>query len=877
MQKFRGGKKVYRAKLLIRVAAGALACTMASYPAQASAQSASANIDIPAQPLAQSLMQLSRQANVSIVADSSLTRNRRAPAVRGAMSVEQALDRLLAQSGLAYRANGSSFIVERRQAGANSREVLGGSRSSGVAGNEGNRISSAAENEEATQRSEIVVTGTSIRGINPPGSRIQRIDRTDIENSGFDNITDLVESLPANFPDTGADSYALPNDARYSFPAATGVNLRGLGPDATLVLLDGVRLASGGLNSRFVDVSTIPISMIERVEILADGASATYGTDAVGGVVNYIIRRDFRGLESRADYSFTTRGGGDRLTLSQLGGVNWGTGGAAASFSYIRTDPITSEQRDFSSGQGGYWITPRIRQYSGFASFHQDLSDRVSFSAVGLYSDASIFQKLGNRGALIDTATDTKQLSLSSTLLADIGGGWTGDLAGTYGRNENASTNSFGSQSGETEAYSARARLQGPLIELPAGPVRVAVGGEFRNESLFREGTAAFAFGAFNGDRRIWAGFGEIYIPLLSNPERGEALNVSLAARYEHYSDFGNTLNPKAGITYSPTGDIRLRATIGRAFKAPDFADLYGSSSALLINAPDPQSATGSTPTLWVTGASPDLEPQKATTFSAGFDVTPVAVPGLEFNATYFRIRYSGRIARPNLPALDPLRDPANSPFIMRDISQVELTRIFNALEQFTNVTQLGPPFGPPRGLSDVTILADNRLTNVSSSNIDGMDISIRYDSRGQQSGWYARLDGTWLFHYANRFAEGRPLVPILNTLYNPVDIRVRASAGLRRGHFSLNGSANYTDNYRTQRLNGVSIGSWLTFDANLAYTLGEPGTRGATTFRVSAFNIFDRSPPFASTSLGLIVPGYDPANANPYGRQIVASITHRW
>ena len=105
---------------------------------------------------------------------------------------------------------------------------------------------------------------------------------------------------------------------------ASAINLRGLGNGATLVLVDGKRMGSSGLTGGVTDISGIPTSSIERVEIMLDGASAIYGSDAVGGVVNIITRKDYEGVELEVMHSVPDRGGFDESTLTLTGSWLWG-------------------------------------------------------------------------------------------------------------------------------------------------------------------------------------------------------------------------------------------------------------------------------------------------------------------------------------------------------------------------------------------------------------------------------------------------------------------------------------------------------------------------------------------------------------------------
>ena len=144
----------------------------------------------------------------------------------------------------------------------------------------------------------VEVTGSNIKRTDTEGvAPVQIISREEIVRSGKATISEVLRQLPINtggsFNEQSANSFA---------PGAAGISLRGLGQKATLVLLNGRRTANYGfaqnLQDSFVDLNSIPTAAVERVEILKDGASAIYGSDAIAGVVNIILRKDFQGLEA---------------------------------------------------------------------------------------------------------------------------------------------------------------------------------------------------------------------------------------------------------------------------------------------------------------------------------------------------------------------------------------------------------------------------------------------------------------------------------------------------------------------------------------------------------------------------------------------------
>ncbi|HEY6354205.1 MAG TPA: TonB-dependent receptor, partial [Burkholderiaceae bacterium] len=171
-----------------------------------------------------------------------------------------------------------------------------------------------------TQRVE--VTGSSIKRIEGESNApIQVIKRADIEKTGITNVEQLLRTVSAM---VSSNTTAAASAAGLTTGGGSTVSLRGLTPERTLVLINGKRVAPYGspASGVAVDVNSIPLAAIERVEILKDGASAIYGSDAIAGVVNFILRSDYKGFEMEASYGAATQDGkGDITTLSAIGGV----------------------------------------------------------------------------------------------------------------------------------------------------------------------------------------------------------------------------------------------------------------------------------------------------------------------------------------------------------------------------------------------------------------------------------------------------------------------------------------------------------------------------------------------------------------------------
>ena len=191
-----------------------------------------------------------------------------------------------------------------------------------------------------------VVTGSLIRRTDLEGpAPVLSISREDIETAGFQQISDLIRTLPMNTGTTEADATAsFAADGAYA-------NLRGVGPQGTLVLVNGRRLAPyGAANSfgqSFVDLNSFPAGAIERIEVPKTRASAIYGSDALGGAINVILRKDYEGLEIAGRYGDTTRRGDfTTQSLSATVGVSSAKGSLIAIASYFEREPMYMVDRD---------------------------------------------------------------------------------------------------------------------------------------------------------------------------------------------------------------------------------------------------------------------------------------------------------------------------------------------------------------------------------------------------------------------------------------------------------------------------------------------------------------------------------------------------
>lgn len=214
---------------------------------------------------------------------------------------------------------------------------------------------------------EITVTGTRIaRDANLSGALpVQTVDAEEIQLSGEFSLADVVNDVPALLSSVTSENSI--DDAAFA-DGAQVLNLRGLGANRTLVLVDGRRHVGGVGGSSAVDIGSIPARLVERVEVLTGGASAIYGADAVTGVVNFITKDDYEGFGVDANYGVSADGDGAQTAITATWGTNFADdrGNIAISVDYRTDDGLRmGDRRGDAVGNGGDWVNPALRFQQG--------------------------------------------------------------------------------------------------------------------------------------------------------------------------------------------------------------------------------------------------------------------------------------------------------------------------------------------------------------------------------------------------------------------------------------------------------------------------------------------------------------------------------
>ncbi len=436
-----------------------------------------------------------------------------------------------------------------------------------------------------------------------------------------------------------------------------------------------------------------------------------------------------------------------------------------------------------------------------------------------------------------------------------------------------------------TNAIDARSQISsmelvadGPLFRLPSGEIKAAIGTEYRQESLNIRNEIAGHIPTHSQSRRnIGAIFAELAVPLIGSASNSRAvprLELSLAGRYEQYDDFGRTYNPKIGLRWMPLASIKLRASWGTSFRAPNLLDLDESRNvAGLLSLTDPRSPSGRSTVLGVQGGNSGLKEERARTWTAGIDLAPSALPDLRLSLTGYSIEYGDQVIQPGpLSPFDLLLEEDQwAPVITRDPSQAQIDAIC-AMPRF-----LGHPAqcraDPP------TVLIDIRKHNLAITRVRGLDFTLDHSLATRFGHFNVHVNGAHVFHFERAFTKTAPRVDIVNTVHNPVARRLRGTVEWRRhaAHqpgFAANLTANYTGGYRDRDSQlRPSIDAWTTFDVGLSYRTRTSGRwTDDTELAVNIVNLTDKDPPFVDREWG-----YDLFNAQPTGRVFSAYVSKKW
>lgn len=855
---------------------------------------------------------------------------------------------------------------------------------------------------------EITVTGSRIRGVAPVGAPVTTVTRASIESSAAVNTAQILHEVPQIFNLGVSETSRGQSGGSANITYASGINLRGIGPYATLTLLNGHRVVGQGTVGITVDPSVIPSLALERVDVVADGASAIYGSDAIAGVVNLIMRRE-TGAEGLVRYGVAD--GYNERQVGALWGTRWTGGQATFTAEHTHRSALNGSDRDFFKAdlrpdggdfrssqcapgtvivgavrypipEGGVTpatadrlqpgaanrcdnlkvqdLIPRQERNSlaftanhtiarglevfadGFATRREyrfrpgTLESNLTVPATnpfyvrppGAPAGSSVTVAHSFAGELpVNTASghsETWQFTLGGDVA--LGRDWKLGALATLGDNDDVSrtlrglntgainaalartdpatalnvfgsgpnnpdtldaiSNSIAISPGRTRFHNYLLKADGSVFQLPSGPLRAALGferQEVRTVGGQTSGTLANPVpGEASLSRTVDSAFAEVHVPIVGARTAlpmVRRLDLVAALRSDRYSDVGKTDNPKFGVSWEPVEGLALRASHGTSFRAPGLTQVRpftngGRGGIYVQNYSDP--TLGGAPRVGVAmnGANPDLQPETAKTKTIGFDWQPKAARGTRVSLSWFDITYDNQIVGylSDLSILNREASFAGTGVIVRDPSPQQ-------------VAELMATYPLVRGVLPATwtLYVDGRSKNLAKSVTRGFDFDLRTRLTHEQWGdWLLGLSGTWFTRHDVAATANSPLVDQLNTIYNPIRLRTRASAQWRMGNLTAGAMVNHTGGYKNNLSTPVqNVRSQTTLDLRLSYALEGLASHSALRDAVVALgvtNVFDRDPPFVN-----LAPspngggGFDPSLGSPLGRVIALSVSKRF
>ena len=837
------------------------------------------------------------------------------------------------------------------------------------------KAADAAETGEPVEK--VVVTGSRIRGVPPTGSNLITVSRSDIQTIGAANTPDLIATVPQ------LNSFNTAPQASLGGFGSFAPGMRGLPANATLPLMNGHRLVAAAANETNPDFPLIPNLAIQRIEVVADGASSIYGSDAVAGVVNFITRRSASDVEASASYGIA-----DGYYSGHVGGLlgrDWDSGSLLAAYQYTENDDLLGGDRDYRvqdfRPQGGidtrstscpspnvlpdiaFWsvyyaapafafntqnhcdsgavadLVPSSRIHALFVSGQQNIGDSATLWGEILYSDRvdevrvappaqtvflfntnPFFQ--GPAGATNEyvlfrpdnligsdhfTNTDDRRVGNSSfgvdfelpsdlnlsvygtyswayndafipqintaALNAAAAGTTTATALDPFGRGTSpavvaAILNSSTDVNIEQVTSLGAVKLDGPLVDLPGGALKFAAGAEVRRETFEQRGFVGATAVPENLERDITSVYGELFIPIVGDGNAApglQSLALSLSGRYDDYSDFGTTTNPKVGLNWVPVDGVLVRGSFGTSFRAPGLRQVgatvgsyYLSAAQAVTFANDPTRGAAQVNTVYLLGGNDDLQPEEATTYSYGVDVNPTFLPDLRASLTYYNIEYTNVIGTPSVPYV--FTDPTFSPLVYRNPTLTELN----------NLLALAVPVNLPSPLPAIGNVLDLRLNNFGIRDTDGLDFDVNYRWSTDFGAVFADLAGNYILNFDTQFSPGAPVSNSLNL--GVPRWTGRATLGADVGAVSVVSFVNYrdgiTNNFTTPTGVGVyEADPYITVDLRVAWTLPDDGWTQGTALALQINDVFDEEPPFFPATDGI------GGAYNPIGRFVALNV----
>lgn len=410
----------------------------------------------------------------------------------------------------------------------------------------------------------------------------------------------------------------------------------------------------------------------------------------------------------------------------------------------------------------------------------------------------------------------------------------------------------------------------GPLFSLPGGEVRAAVGTEImREEYALQTGQALAAnlssIPTNRADRTTKAVFGELQIPIFGADNRiggFHSLTLSASGRYDHYSDFGGTFNPKLGASWQPVQWWTIRGNWGKSFQAPSLSDQGSANPATIADTlsvafgnPAVPGLPGQTQLILLGGGS-DLKAQKATTWSIGTDIRPPVLEGLLINLTYYHVDFNGRIGFPPFFNIGTFYQQFPQFYKMYNAPGGITAQDIRNFAANSNNPSIALQYAdtPNRVYS----LIDARNINLSRVTTGGLDIGANYQKQTDFGALFAGVNGSYILSYKLQPFAGAPFI---NDRDNNTRLRLSTYVGAKVGPVRAQASWQHTGAFdvtpTAANLQQSKIGAFNTVNLDFRYDIGGTGLTNGLALTLNVDNVFDQDPPLYN--------GVSPSNQNGY------------
>ncbi len=811
----------------------------------------------------------------------------------------------------------------------------------------------------------IEVTGSYIKRVDEEAPNpVQTISSETLKKSGYNSVADVLR-------DNAITSGGQRESANSGNPGVATTGIGPFGSDSILVLLDGNRLPKiGGENS--VDLNLIPTAAIERVEILKDGASATYGSDAIGGVINFITKKDYDGGAVSLGQSVSQAGGANRTDFSGTFGKTFKKGSISGIVQYRNNAELASADRPFTqvtnlAQQGSFtsqvgqwtdtagnnqflagscpadqlvkdggqtycmfdyskysWEMPKISQYSTMLNAqykitksirsktqanisYRDVQTRMApapgtirltpaqATAIGI-TNAETIQNPANPndptdqlvdvnyrildGGTRDTVDSTFAYNVAQTFEGKVAGSWTWDLTGSYAdsrrRNDGQGfanreilnqmvangdykiLNPPGQQGNiapalfnpyevmQSRQAEVRALTTGQVTDSSSVAIGTSSGWQMYSTEVDDITASNNSFGGNGGNGQGSRSNQAVFVEGAVFPV--ETVELGVAARYDNYSDFGNTFNPKLSLSWQANDQLMFRTSVGTGFRAPNLSDLYNGGSLgypYFFDSTGCNDAGGNGPSCSTRQyevsmrANSNLTQERSLFYNAGFLLQPKKNWNIESNLFIARIEDS--VGALNMSQVMRAASVFGEDFL-RDNYNIDIQR--NGAGQITRVDMLS-------------------AYNISSSTSQGIDFTIRNQSKANIGGSFpidVMVDMTHL-QFLKIEGEAFPGLGVQNAqdnyFKNTVNVTGSHKTHSLRGTWRTISGGDVQKNYG--RVGTVGFGSLRThteFDVN--YTKKNIFKKMNLNFGVK--NLFDTDRPLDSTAqVALNTSVYDP------------------